>query len=286
MAGETVFADYVTVAAYLDANIAPAFRSSVIMPNLMHVQNFQGKSDSIKLRKRGTVTATAGAEATDHALSQYQESSPNTLVAGEVKVYLEISDKAIKFAQADVDELVAECGRALAQKFDIDSLALLDALHGGTQVGTSGSDCTPGILLQASFTVRAANIASPLVYALNPVQVYDVQDDLLTTTASAWTNLQLLSLLNGQPPASNGYVGAFLGIPVFETTNTESVNSNADWAGGCWAPQFALAAAFAGDVQTRIGYNIKKGVTEVGCSLWYDVKEYQDAAGVSIETDQ
>ena len=286
MALETEFSNYITVAAYLDSAIAPVFRSSVVMPNLMHLVNFQGKSDSVKLRKAGSVSATAATESTTHATSEYTETSPATLLAAEIKVYLELSDKAIKFAQASVDALAREAGLACAQKFDTDALALLDSLNGGTQVGTSGADCTPGILLQASYTVRAANVGSPLVYVLHPVQIYDVQDDLITTTASAWANSQMLTLMNGQPPASNGFVGAFMGIPVYQSTNTESVNTNEDWAGGCFAPEFALAAGFAGDVSTKIGYNVAKGVTEIGVSLWYDVKEYNDTAGVSIETDK
>lgn len=286
MALETEYSNYQTVAAYLDTAIAPYFRSANVMANLVHLVNFQDKSDSKKLRKAGSVTATAGVESTDHALSEYTETSPATLLAAEVKVYMEISAKALKFGGADLAALAAECGRAIATKFDTDALALLDSLHGGTQVGTSGSDCTPGILLQASYTVRAAAIPGPFVYVLHPVQIYDVQDDLLATTASAWSNESMLSILNGQPPLSNGFAGSFLGLAVYESTNTESVNGNADWAGGCFSPQFALAAGFAGGIETKMGYNIKKGVAELSCTLWYDVKEYQDSAGVSIETDQ
>lgn len=286
MANETEYSNYQTVAAYLDTAIAPYFRSAAVMPNLVHLVNFQSKSDSVKLRKAGSVTATAGVESTDHAISEYTETSPATLTAAEVKVYMEISDKAIKFAQADLQALARECGAAIAMKFDTDAMALFDSLHGGTQVGTSGSDCSPGILLQAAYTVRAAAVPGPFVYVLNPVQVFDVQDDLLTSGASVWTNESKLSLLDGLAPGNNGNVGSFLGLPVYESNNTESVNANADWAGACFSPQYALAAGFAGGVETRIGYNIKKGVTELSATLWYDVKEYQDAAGVSIETDQ
>ena len=286
MANETLYANYETVAAFLDSAIAPVFRATAIMPNLVHVANFQNKSDSIKLRKAGSVTATAASEATVHTTSQYDETTPATLTAAEIKVYLEVSDKALKFGGSDLAALARECGTACAIKFDTDALALLDSLNGGTQVGASGVDCTPGILLQASYTVRAANVPGPLVYVLHPVQIYDVQDDLIATTASAWSNESMLSLLNGQPPVSNGYVGAFMGIPVYQSTLTESVNAGADWAGGCFSPQYALAAGFAGSVETKLGYNVAKGVTEIGVSMWYDVKEYNDAAGVSIETDQ
>lgn len=286
MANETEYSNYITVAAFLDSAIAPVFRSAAVMPNLVHLVNFQGKSDSVKLRKAGSVTATTATESTVHATSEYTETSPATLLAAESKVYMEISDKAIKFGGADLQALARECGVACAQKFDIDAMALFDAFNGGTQVGVSAADCTPGILLQASYTVRAANAPGPLVYVLHPVQIFDVQDDLITTTASAWSNESMLTLLNGQPPLSNGFAGSFMNIPVYQSTNTESVNAAADWAGACFSPQFGLAAGFAGGVETKVGYNVAKGVTEIGVSLWYDVKEYNDTAGVSIETDQ
>lgn len=286
MANETNYAQYQTVAAFVDGAIAPHFRAASIMLNLMHLVNFVGKSDSYKLRKAGSVTATAATESTDHATSQYAETSPNTLTAAEVKVYLEISDKAIKFAQADLEALAREAGQAIAQKFDTDAMALFDSFNGGTQVGTSGADCSPQILLQAAYTVNAQNIPAPLVYVLHPVQIFDVQDDVLASSASLWSNPTNLNILNGQPPAENGLRGTFLGVPIYQSTNVESVNTGADWAGACFSPVYGLAAGLAGDVTTKVGYNVKKGVTEIGCSLWYDVKEYQDLAGVSIETDQ
>lgn len=286
MANETVFSNYEVVAAYLDTAIAPHFRASAIMPNLVHLVNFTGKSDSVKLRKAGSLTATTATEATDHATSQYDESSPATLTAVQIKVYVELSDKAQKFAQASIEELAAEAGRACAQKFDTDAMALFDSLNGGTQVGTSGVDCSPQILLQATYVLEAQNIPGPYVYVLHPTQIYDVQDDLITSGAVIWSNPTQLSLMSGQPAQANGWKGTFLDIDVYKSTNTESVNTDADWAGACFSPQFALAAGFAGGVETEIGRNIKKGVTELGITMWYDVKEYQDLAGVSIETDK
>lgn len=286
MANETEYSNYITVAAYLDTAIAPVFRSAAVMPNLVHLVNFKNDSDSVKLRKRGSVTATAGAESTAHAISEYTETSPATLTAAEVKVYVELSDKALMFANASVDDLAQEAGLAIAQKFDQDAMALFNSFAGGTNIGTSGSDLTPALMLQASYTVRAQSVGGQLVYVLHPVQLYDVQDDVLSSAASVWSNETKLEFLNGQPPQSNGYAGSFLNIPIFESTNTESLNASADWGGACFNPQYALAAGFASGVRTRIGYNVRSGLTEIGVSLWYDVKEYQDVAGVGIVTDQ
>lgn len=284
MALETEFSNYITVAAFLDTAIAPYFRTAAIMPNLVHTVNFVGKSDSVKLRKAGSVSATAATESTPHATSEYTETSPATLVAGEIKVYMEISDKAIKFGEADLPSLAREAGVACAQKFDTDAMALFDSLHGGTQVGTSAGDCTIANLATAMYTLEALNIPGPYVFVLHPAQSFDIRNQLTTAGAVAWTNARDLAIFSGQPPVANGFKGEIFGASVFQSTNTESVNTNADWAGVCMSPQYALAAGFAGDVTTKMGYNVKSGLTEIGISLWYDVKEYDDNAGVSIET--
>lgn len=67
------------------------------MLNLVQLVNFKSMSDSVKLRKKGSLTATAATESTAHAISEYTQTSPATLTAAEVKVYTEISDKAIEF---------------------------------------------------------------------------------------------------------------------------------------------------------------------------------------------
>lgn len=286
MANETEYSNYQTVAAYLDTAIAPHFRAAAIMPNLVHLVNFQSGSDSVKLRKAGSLTATAATESTDHANSEYTETTPATLTAAQVKVYVELSDKALKFAGASPEALAQEAGRAIGQKFDTDAMALFDSLNGGTAVGTSGVDCSPQILLQATYVLAAQNIPGAYVFVLHPTQIYDVQDDLITSGAVIWSNPTALDIMSGQPALANGWKGKFLDLDVYSSTNTESVNTDADWAGACFSPQFALAAGFAGGIETEIGRNRKKGVTELSITLWYDVKEYNDLAGVSIETDK
>lgn len=286
MAGETNFSAYQTVAAYVDAMAIPYFRSANIMMNLCALKNIPAGSDSLKLRKKGNLSATLATESTSHAISTYAESSPATLTLAQVKVYVEISDKALKFSGHSWEELAQEAGEAIAQKFDVDAMALFDSFNGSTAVGVSGVDNSPEVMLQASYTVRAQAVPGELVYVLHPTQIYDAQLDLLTSAASVWTNPVRLDILNGQSPQANGYAGSFNGIPVFESKNTESINTGADWGGACFVRNLALAAAFGGTIETEILRNVQKGVTQMGVTLWYDVKEASDVAGVCIATDQ
>lgn len=282
MANETLFAQYQTIAAYVDANIVPAFRSAAIMPNLCAIKQFQSGSDSIKLVKAGTVSATVASEATQHATSQYAETSPNTLAVKQVKVYVEVSDKALMFGGADLAALALECGRACAQKLDIDALALFDSFNGGTMVGTTGTAMTPAKVLQAMYNVTSQDVPGGLAVVLHSSGVFDIQTDMLTTTAAYWTNPATMSLLDGGAPAANGLKGSIFGQPVYQTNNTESQNASADWSGGVINPQYGLALGVFGSIRSEVDRDIGKGVMKLAVDLWYDVKELQDKAGCAL----
>jgi hypothetical protein len=286
VANETEYSNYVDVAAFLDANIAPAFRSATISPLFCHQVQFQTGSDSKKLRKAGTLTATTATESTAHTASEYTETSPNTLLATQVKVYVEVSDKAADLVGADLMALAREAGVAIAEKVDSDTFALADALNGGTAIGTTTADATPQHLLDASYTVSANNPPAQLSYILHSVQIYDVQTDILASSASFWGHDAGVTLMDTQIPMTQGFVGSFMGIPVYKSTNLESLNTNADWGGMCIANGLAFAQGFGPSVKLEFDRNLSKGVHEISAYIWFDAKEYNDDAGVSIVTDK
>jgi hypothetical protein len=283
MAGETVFADIQTVAAFLAADLGEALRAKLIMPNLCHIENFQVGSDSLKLRVKGTLAATAAAEATDHAISQYQQSTPATLTVAEKKVYVEISNKAEYFSGADIAEIMSEMVTACQEKLDIDALALLDGFS--TNAGAYGADCSDVILAEAAYKLEANNAPGPYAYVLHTKQWWDVKEDLVAVSGAIYTNPTHVTLLSGQP-APNGLKGMFFEVPVYVTTNAESVNTNADWSGACMSVGHALAMGLGGSVRVEEDKDIKKGVRQLAASLWYDVKEYRDLCGVQIRSQK
>lgn len=283
MANETLFENIQTVAAFLAADLGPALKAKLIMPNLCHIENFRVGSDSLKLRVKGSVSATAGAEATDHAISEYTETTPGTLTVAEYKVYSELSDKETMWSGAEVGRVLEEMVDACGQKLDTDAMAILDGFS--VNAGAYSADNSDVIMAEAAYKLEAVNAPGPYAYALHPKQWWDVKEDVIASGASVYTNPQRVELFSGQP-AANGYKGMFFDVPVFISTNAESVNGDADWSGACLAVNHGLALGLGGGVMIETDRNIKKGVTELSATIWYDVTEYRDACGVQIRSQK
>lgn len=283
---ETAYSDLVTVAAYVDANVGPVFRANTFMASLCGLRDLPGPlSDSVKMRHRNTLTATAAAENTNHAISTYGRTATSTLAVAEQKVYVELSSKVKKFGDISAEELSQEFGEAMATKFDVDAMALFNGAS--NSVGSTGSDPTALILATAAYTCRLNKVPGPFVYVLHETSVFDVQSDIITNAAPIWSNATQLSIMNLQSPDGQvSWRGQLFGIDIFGSTNTESINANADWAGACFSPKHFLGATFAGGFEMDTDKNLIKGTSEFSGTLWYDVKENRDAAGTYIIADQ
>ena len=282
---ETAYSDLSTIAAYVDANVGPVLRANAVMPNLVGLRNLPGPlSDSVKMRHRDTLTATAAAENTNHAISTYGHTETSTLSVAEQKVYVELSSKVTKFGDISPSELAEEFGAAIAQKFDTDAMALFD---GASQsVGATGTDVTLAVMGTAAYTVRVGNVPGPYVYVIHETMVQDLQQEILSSSSPVWSQAVNLSIMNMQAPESVSFRGSLFGLDVYGTTNSESINTGADWAGACFSPKHFLGATFAGGFQMDTDKDIRKGVSQFSGTLWYDVKENRDAAGCLIVGDQ
>lgn len=289
MANETEYSNAIT-SALIAADVAEYLRDNSVMIGKGRPVPFQrGVSDQVKLRQAGSVTATTSTESTAHAKSEYTQSSPATLQVAEAKVYMELSDRARDFSPLTVQELVSEAGAAIVDKVDVDGLALASGFS--TSVGSTGVDLTADVLRLATYNLRLAKVKGAPLIILHPTQISDVQADIISSSGAVWggPNVQL-SILNGRTPgAGSGYVGSFLEVDVFSSTNTESINSDVDWAGLCLDPRRALAFGVdAQGIRVKIDETskIQEGLTGISVAMYYDWKEADNAAGVQIISDQ
>jgi hypothetical protein len=278
MANETLYALYTTVAAYVAAFTGPYFRAATVAANNVRALNFIPGSSSIKLPKSGALSAATVAENTAASNSQYSETSV-TLTAAKVMVLTELSVEAMEFAKANPDFIAQEQGRAIAAKFDTDALALADGFSNTS--GATTTALTIAKIQTALLKLQLGNVPGPYVGMLHPKSVNDVRSDLVASTASVWTNPAEIGLMGGQPQ-QNGFSGNILGLPIFQTTNTKSVNTAADWANVVLSPQYAIAAAFHKDVVVDTQWDVTKKTLKICSHLFYDVKEYYDAAGIYL----
>lgn len=292
MAGETVQSGFATVAAYVAANISPYFRTNVVMLNLLPAQNFkealpgQVGSNALKFGKRGNVTVAVTSEAASITKSTYAETSVS-ITAQKASAYVELTLESMLFGNdaANLDYLAQDAGAAAADKFDVDALALASSFTQST--GTTNTVLTVTNFKNAPYKVRLGKVRGPLVAALHPTQIKDLQGDIVTTGAAVWSNSQVnLDILSGQPPQANGRVGSMFNVDLFETTNTPSINAGVDWAGLVFNPQVAIAAGLLGRfvvLQTDIPQTGLKGLS---ISMFYQVAKWNDAAGCYVISKQ
>lgn len=280
MANETEFSNFTTIAAYVAANTAPHFRDAVVTERWITVEEPMPGSDSKKFGQRGSLSATVTAESAAATKSEYTENSV-TLQLQKAVVYVELSHEAQSYQSGDKLQLLAqEAGVACAEKFDTDVLALASGFS--NSVGSTGTDSANTDIKTAAYTLRLNKQTSPIVAFLHPTQVNDIGDDIIAATTVVHGAPGFQDLLDMQP---SSFEGRYLGIPIFSTTNTPSLNTNADW-GGMMISKYAIAALKKPSFTVNVGYNVASSLHELAVIMDYQVGEWQDEAGVLVLGDQ
>lgn len=271
--------------------IEERLRDRNVMLGLMKIREFpEGVTDTLKINQKGSLTATSATENTQHSNSVYARTQPTTLAASEVKVYSDVSFKALKFSDLNEEEVAEAAADAINDNIEQAACGLFDGF--ANTVGSTGVDLTPGNFRLALATLDQNKVFGQYSSVLNPIQILDMQDDIADGSAEGGAALYGnpstdLSILGGQPPQLNGFKGSYLGVPIFSTNNTESINSGADWAGFIGNIQKAIAFAEGeGGIEVIIQTHGGKGSREVSVFIYYDVEELIDVAGVQVISDQ
>ena len=178
----------------------------------------------------------------------------------------------------------ASQGRAIAQKVTADLCTLFADLNGSTAVGTSGSNMGVEDLVEAMYTLDAANAPGQRRCVLHPRQVADLFNSL-TGTAPIYSNLGELIrngiLPEGQP--GTGFVGQLFGVPIYQTSEVDA-DSTTNWIGAMFVPA-AMAFVQLRPITVEYQNDATKRSNEIVVTAAYGVCELVDGYGVPVETD-
>lgn len=286
MAFETELGNLTTIGNDISALMAPAFKESTVMLNLVTVEQFPDNTKVIKARKSGSLTAAALSESTAYTYSASSELTDTsvTITAAKVAVNTKVTKEALRFGagQANFERVAAEQGRALARKFDLDATALFGSL---SQAETATNVLIRDELLDAMQLIQAGNTPMdgvPLVFVGHAKQIGDIRKDLSNDAATPWSNLALLDILTGSPQP-NGFVGNYAGIDCY-ISNLVAADST-DYTGAVFHPVWCFFAGVGGAFETNVDYDVDSYLYKIGSHMFYDVKEWNDAAGVGIVSD-
>ena len=279
----TTYNDTVYSAIIADM-VLDALMAQVVTPPLL--RNFDlsnSPSLSVDVPKADKFTAAAvaeGTELTNTALT----TAKVTGTAGEVGIMATVTDVLeVSDIPAAHGARLKQLGRAIADKIDVDITALFASFS--SSVGTTTSDLTLANLLEAIYTLEAANAPKPFVGVLHPVQISDMRTALETNANSPFQSQGIRAGTNELGPAGPGYAGEWFGLPIYFSTNVPTANAAADRAGGIFSANYALGM-------------VKKWSSKIVPMYWppirgwvltatanYGVFEIEDSAGVAVITD-
>lgn len=288
VANITEVSNDVTVGNVLASIVAPPFVKASVGLNSLYREELppQGQSAVKKFVKDGSLTAAALAESTALAIGANGELTRTSADATAAKcaVVSGLSVEGERFSNIDTNKLAEAAGSAIGRLVSNDLIGMASGFSSGV---TCTSVATISDLLTALFTIQNANCPNPEVlphFICNPRSGRALKAELITSGASAFTNPGMLQVLTGLP-SDGGYIGQIPGIcEVYQTTGFAATGG--DDQQPFVHPMWGLAGIFD---SAPITWQAKKGseglYTELATYYFYDIIEYNDAAGVNFRSD-
>ncbi len=283
----TEFGNAINPTDVIAAGIAPAFVKSTCMMALMNNQSLPVGTMTAKLIRSGSLTAAALAESTAQAPDANGELTDTSVSATIAKcaVVTAVSVENSQFGNnMGADRIAFEHGSAIGRFVDNDALSLFSGL---SQTVTAASTLTLNDVLLAQYAIYAGecpNKEVPLAVVLSHRGHLNIKQEITQSGAALWSNGSELSILGGTPQ-NNCFVGSIGGSLDFYATSGHATSSG-DTVQGVIHPMWALAGFFAPAPVTWIENEGRGGFfTAYATYYFYDVLEYNDAAGVRLLSD-
>jgi hypothetical protein len=148
-------------------------------------------------------------------------SSQALITLGEHVYYTQISNMLRDSAYGDImSQLSLVAGRSIGESFDTNAFSKFSSFS--SDIGSTSTELTVNVILQAAATLRARKVMGPYYAVVHPAQAYNLKKQLTTTipyTASPLpSNLQLGALSDvGNQALVTGFIGSIAGVTIFES---------------------------------------------------------------------
>lgn len=232
-------------------------------------------------------TATDITNETTALNNETLETTDVQITAAEIGVRRDISDAALEESVLGAqifDFLVRDAGVLFGISLDDDIVALFPSLS--TNVGTSTANLTIANMVEAQAQVRKNGMRGRLVYVLDDQQASDYQAAQAADSTSNTADFYEVST-----GIESGYLGTFMGAPVWQTGLCDTANTAADVVGACFIrgdlnPQQAcFGGVMTRDMRTELERDASARLTEFVATAKWGVGEIADQSGCSITTD-
>lgn len=265
----------------INTAVIDAVYSSTVMRGLMRNESLAGKpSDTMSFPSWPSLTASAVGETTDLSNTEI-ESGGVTITVGEIGVMTSLSDALNEDdIIAGLSEYGTQLGKAVSDKMDADSAALLGAFS-----NTVGSDATAlsyATHIAALRALEARDVPGPYVSVYHPIQVGQLHADVERNGGSFWAagtiggDERFTRLRQGS--------GSLAGVPVYSTTNVPT-GGTTGYYGGMFAANQALGFVAKRESRTEFERDASARLTEIVVTARYGVGELVDAWGQTVISD-
>lgn len=283
----TEFGNTINPSEVISDLMAPPFVKKVVAPNLISVEDLPIRTQTKKHVKDAALSGTlsAIAEANPVALAaagEYSQTSVTSTIA-KIAIASGLSIEQLQFGTQDAATMAEKQANLLARAVDDDFLSLFGGL---SQNVTAASVLTVEDLYACQYAIFAAecpNQEMDLSVVLNHKGLLNLKKEQINSGASAYTNPQYLSILQGKPQA-NRFVGTIPGFQIYSTSG--HTTSGGDNVQAVFHSLWCFAGSFAPAPQVWVNNKGVEGLyQEIVSWFFYDIVEWNDAAGVGLNSD-
>ena len=261
----------------VDANDIEAAYSATVMRPLMRNFSLAGRpTNAANFPAWPALTAASVAETADLANTQI-DTTEVAITVGEVGILITVTDALQE------DDILAglaaygqQGGRALADKQDADSAALLSGFSNST--GTTAQALTQARFLAAIRALDGRDAPKPYVAVLHPVQFAQLSNDIVTNGGNIWA--QGAGQGDSRFGSQGAMAGNFFGVNVYQTTNVP--NDGTDYSGGIFSQGQALVFVSKREARTEFERDVSFRLTEIAITARYGVAELVDSYGQKL----
>lgn len=297
----TTTADDALILASTEAKILTYARAQIVAGDKFYRKSLDPDSGAYShvFPRFASLAASALVEDTLHEAVAVSTDGA-TITAGLVGVDVVITDILKQRSMATLeDQVIAEMGRAVADKFDADVLALASGFS--TAAGSTGVDLSVTDFLSAIASLEAANaqhgnlgeegmygptpagLQGPMAF-LHPTQIGDLRTSIMTSGGAFWSSsAEAAQVVYGNGMSPGGFVGSLAGVPIFVSSNV-AADSTTDRLGMMCVPgAIGVLVKYLARYETQRDLGPRN--TRHALTSFYGVAELVDSYGVLIRSD-
>jgi hypothetical protein len=287
MANEILTSTLALAADMVSDALGPAIANKVVCLQHVFAENIPVLTTKKQARKDGAMglgTVTGEAAAYSFGSAGEINQLKVELTIAKTVIGSKLTVEAEEFGQMDLATVTNKQANALSRTLDNAVKALAT---GFSQNVDAGSAMDAESLMDAGYLITAGNHESDgqrKVAILDPKQVNQIKKQLVQTGGSAFSNLELLSVLTTLDTA-NGYAGTLPGVDVYQVNGLPTGTGKR--SGMVINPDLAFFGMYGSAPVTWIIPNGAGGVYyEVFSYIWNQVAEWYDGAGIEVKSDQ